>query len=241
MTKGQEPESHHTSRVSEHPLRTILMSLPTSSRRLRLANLAINTMLALFVAEFVLTPFLDPASNVRFSRVGAIYPDRVKITVRYPLLNDTAGEDVVRVVWREAAATERISWKDGPLLNFQEQSDWVDTVSLDGLWPSTSYECGSLVGISLVLILRHTHSQMLSQQAIVPLYRVLDHFAPFQIPDLRREITSASWFRLAWPQISPTSRSNQEPSRDLTFLLDTCLFLCHKAHHQTPPRSKVPS
>jgi alkaline phosphatase D len=126
-------------------LPTILLSLPSSSRRLRITNFAVNTLLLLAAADFLATPFLDSASDVVFSRVGAVYPDSVKIVVRYPQRDIT--EDKLRVVWRESkgtAAQQSDKWKDGPVLHFTEERDWVDTVKLDGLWPSTAYECQSL-------------------------------------------------------------------------------------------------
>lgn len=86
------------------------------------------------------TPFLDTASDVVFTRVGAVYPDSVKIVARYPELNST-GEVLRRLIYREAKIFEPEPWKDGPLMAFTKDKDWVDTVKLTGLWPNTSYEC----------------------------------------------------------------------------------------------------
>lgn len=101
----------------------------------------LNTLILLAAAEFVLYPFFDPATEVIFTRVGAVYPDSVKITTRYPDHNST--ENSVRLVWREfkeATATD-VGWKDGPVFSLTEDDDWVGTVTLSSLWPSTAYEC----------------------------------------------------------------------------------------------------
>jgi alkaline phosphatase D len=87
-------------------------------------------------------PVIDDASDVIFTRVGAVYSDAVKITVRHPFANTTEG--VVQVVWRQAAAalsTETDGWTDGPVVTLSNESDWTSTIKLSGLWPSTSYEC----------------------------------------------------------------------------------------------------
>lgn len=70
-----------------------------------------------------------------------MYPDKVKIVARYPLFNDTESGGDMRVVYRQLNSPDSETWKDGPLMNFTKDSDWVDTVTLGNLWPSTSYEC----------------------------------------------------------------------------------------------------
>lgn len=76
--------------------------------------------------------------------MGAVYPDGVKIVVRYPEANTT--ESTVKVIWREYKddAGSDAGWTDGPILTLTEQDDWVNTASLQSLWPSTAYECESL-------------------------------------------------------------------------------------------------
>ncbi|KAG5635425.1 hypothetical protein H0H81_011315 [Sphagnurus paluster] len=90
-------------------------------------------------ADLVVTPWLDPATDVIFSRVGAVYHDSVKIVARYPEANAN-GTKTLRLLYRESADINSTVWKDGPLLTFEEDRDWVDTVKLTGLWPNTSYE-----------------------------------------------------------------------------------------------------
>ncbi|KAI8998976.1 PhoD-like phosphatase-domain-containing protein [Trametes punicea] len=121
-------------------LSTIIFSVPSPVRALRRLNLLINTLLFLACAEFVFFPYFDSASDVVYTRVGALYPDAAKIVLRYPAVNAT--ENLVRVVWRQTNGKNdsQAPWRDGPIVNLTVHRDWVRTVSLQGLWPSTSYE-----------------------------------------------------------------------------------------------------
>ncbi|CAL1703852.1 unnamed protein product [Somion occarium] len=138
------PNRSHVTEVKSHPsiwesLVFLVSSSRSDSSRIRKANLAINTLLLLAAAEFVVYPVLDKATDVTFTRVGAVYPDSVKIVVRYP--HHDTNETQVQVVWRQASDSQVIpGWKTGPIVNLTEHNDWVNTVRLTGLWPSTSYE-----------------------------------------------------------------------------------------------------
>jgi alkaline phosphatase D len=126
------------------PISTIIFSLPTNSRYLQCLNLIINTLLFLAALDFAVTPFVDSASDLVFTRVGALHPDSAKIVVRYPKANST--EHTLLLVYRERPRNSLESshpWKDGPLLQLNQSSDWVGTVQLASLWPGTSYECQS--------------------------------------------------------------------------------------------------
>ncbi|KAJ6611777.1 PhoD-like phosphatase-domain-containing protein [Mycena sp. CBHHK59/15] len=114
--KKVPPQSPPRDRPSDHnedPLRTILLSLPARSRRLRGANLLINILLALAAVEFIATPFLDTAADLAYSRIGAVSSD----------------------IHQRLQPVE-----NGPALTFTQDADWVHTVKLAGLWPNTSYE-----------------------------------------------------------------------------------------------------
>jgi alkaline phosphatase D len=140
----QKPASEKKPRTFlRDPLNSILFSLP-ASRAVKKANVAINVLLLLAVVDFIATPFLDSARSLTFTRVGAVYPDSVKIVVRYPAFNET--ESYVKIRYRQASATPNVtkSWKDGPTVQLKEAQDWVATTKLSGLWPSTSYECTQL-------------------------------------------------------------------------------------------------
>ncbi|KAH9483815.1 hypothetical protein JR316_0003293 [Psilocybe cubensis] len=115
-------------------LAVLLFSLPTPSRLLFLLNFAINTLLLAASADLAISPFFDTAPDVAFTRVGAVYPDSVKLLVRHPYPNDS-----LAVLYREQSNSS-LPWKPGPTLNLTEHSDWAQTVRLAGLWPSTSYE-----------------------------------------------------------------------------------------------------
>ncbi|KAI0060520.1 hypothetical protein BV25DRAFT_1917618 [Artomyces pyxidatus] len=58
----------------------LIFSLP-STRKTKLATFAINTTLLLFAADFAFYPSLDTASDVVFTRIGAVYPDAAKVVV----------------------------------------------------------------------------------------------------------------------------------------------------------------
>ncbi|KAH9056623.1 PhoD-like phosphatase-domain-containing protein [Lactarius vividus] len=132
-------------RATEHPNRNqdifweLLFSLPTT-RIASIVTWSINTLLILLAADFVFTPVIDSATDVTFTRLGAVYPDAVKVTVRYPLFGDGATEHHVRVQWRPLAAAADDRWKDGPILHLRPESDWTNTTKLTKLWPSTEYE-----------------------------------------------------------------------------------------------------
>lgn len=129
-------------------LLALCCSLPTSSSALNWSNFAINTLLLVATLDLALTPFFDPAFDTAFTRVGAVYPDSVKIQVRRP------HNDSLLVLYREAVSTE---WKDGPVVNPHESLDWVDTVRLVNLWPSTRYECKFfffVVGIAHLIVVQ---------------------------------------------------------------------------------------
>ncbi|TFK42850.1 PhoD-like phosphatase-domain-containing protein [Crucibulum laeve] len=136
--KDTVKQAAHSQRPN--PVTAILLSLPTASRRVNILNLLINTLLLIATIDFAITPFFDSASDVTFTRVGAVYPDAVKIAIRYPQPNATSENDFL-VIWRESSVngTEH-SWKTGPRFRPSLHFDWMDTVRLDNLWPETSYE-----------------------------------------------------------------------------------------------------
>ncbi|KAI0736478.1 PhoD-like phosphatase-domain-containing protein [Fomitopsis betulina] len=124
-------------------LLTLLFSLPTPSRNLRRTNLLINTLLAVAALEFITYPYFDDAADVVYTRVGAVYPDAAKIVVRYPgLVGFNETNSTVQLAWRQVpqSGVEEEVWKDGPVATLSEERDWVNTVKLAGLWPSTTYE-----------------------------------------------------------------------------------------------------
>lgn len=148
-------EKHTTGSIHRTPvsaISTIVFSLPTKSRYLQRLNLIINTLLFLAALDFVVTPFVDTASDLVFTRVGALYPDSAKIVVRYPKANAT--EHTLLLVYRETPSNTLESspppWKDGPHIRLNQSFDWVGTVRLASLWPGTSYECQSICEYSFL-------------------------------------------------------------------------------------------
>ena len=122
----------------------LLFSLPTT-RLTSVLTWSINTLLILLAADFVFTPVFDSATDVTFTRIGAVYPDAAKVLVRYPLLEPGATERHVRVQWRPVTVTAEDQWKDGPILHLNSESDWTNTTKLTKLWPSTEYECAFIL------------------------------------------------------------------------------------------------
>ena len=103
---------------------------------------SINTFLLLLAADFVFTPVIDSATDVTFTRIGAVYPDGVKVVIRYPLYHaNETGRDVLILWCSVTSAASAEPWSDGPTLRLDPEFDWTNTTKLTKLWPSTEYEC----------------------------------------------------------------------------------------------------
>jgi len=117
---------------------TILFGLPSRQRSRNVVNILINTVLLLACLDLALNPLLFPEEDVTFSRIGAVYPDGVKVTLRYPIADETTHD--VQVLYREVSEGNA-AWKDGPVVSLSKEHDWVNTTRVAGLWPDTKYEC----------------------------------------------------------------------------------------------------
>ncbi|KAF9451229.1 hypothetical protein P691DRAFT_797104 [Macrolepiota fuliginosa MF-IS2] len=139
-TKQDKPDSDKTQPISDHRLAsTLILCLPSISTSVNWANLSINTILLAAVIDFAISPLLDDASNVTFTRVGAIYPDAAKVTVRYPF--PSLGNASINILWREVnLASNESRWQYGPKINLTASSDWIGTSKIENLWPNTLYE-----------------------------------------------------------------------------------------------------
>jgi hypothetical protein len=115
---------------------SLCFSLPTSIRRLQLASLLINSLLFLAAVDLVAEPYLNDAPNVSFTRVGAVYPDAVKISIRYP-----STIEPIHVLWRQSRDNINQTWTVGPSVTLSQVNDWVNITLLPQLWPNTDYEC----------------------------------------------------------------------------------------------------
>ncbi|KAF7304625.1 hypothetical protein MKEN_01176400 [Mycena kentingensis (nom. inval.)] len=111
--------------------RAIALAHPAKLR----ANAVLNAVIFCMVLEFTAVPFLDTGRHLAFSRVGAVTSHSTKITIRNPT-------DVLpQLLYREVRANTELPWKNGPVLApFTNETDWVNTVKLSGLWPGTTYE-----------------------------------------------------------------------------------------------------
>ncbi|KAJ3814294.1 PhoD-like phosphatase-domain-containing protein [Lentinula aff. lateritia] len=130
--------SSKPARGNVNPAAAVLLSLRTPSRIIRWTNIVINSLIMLAFLDFCASPYFDHASDVVFSRIGAVSDKSAKILVRYPNLNET-----IQLIWRESKPNA--AWNKGEILNLSQENDWADTVTLSGLWPSTKYEY-ALVG-----------------------------------------------------------------------------------------------
>ncbi|KAL0578425.1 hypothetical protein V5O48_003575 [Marasmius crinis-equi] len=136
VKKESEEETSFLTEKGPSPLSQVVFSLPSFSSAVRRTNFVINALLAVAAADLILTPRLDTSLDVVFSRVGAVYPDSVKIVARYPNVAEP-----VHISWRELSKSNITKpWKQGPALQLVEENDWTDTVTLKGLWPGSRYE-----------------------------------------------------------------------------------------------------
>ncbi|KAF9070321.1 PhoD-like phosphatase-domain-containing protein [Rhodocollybia butyracea] len=125
--------SSKPARGNANPAAAVIFSLKTPSRVIKMTNIAINSLLFVCFLDLSISPYFDDAGDVVFSRIGALSDSSAKVLVRYPKLNET-----IHLVWRESRPNT--AWSKGPTLVLEEENDWVDTVTLSGLWPSTNYE-----------------------------------------------------------------------------------------------------
>lgn len=129
-------------------LKAILLSAPSSSKWARFLTTTINIVLFLAITEFVATPYFDKAEDVIFTRVGAVQPDSAKFTIRFPAREENTISHDIQVLWRTTSSGESVqAWNAGPKLTLTNESDWVGTTKLSGLWPSTEYECALHSGL----------------------------------------------------------------------------------------------
>jgi len=137
--KGFLTRQNHKSPASQ--LAIVALTLPTGSRRLRLVSLSINTLLFLASIGFAVEGYFRDAPDAVFTRLGAIYPDRVKLAIRYP-----HHKDPIHVLWRKARESSDLQaqpWTLGPPIMLSEVGDWVNSTTISPLWPNTMYECNS--------------------------------------------------------------------------------------------------
>jgi alkaline phosphatase D len=135
------PHQNHKQQVSR--LFTVILTLPTTSRRLRLSSLLVNSLLLLASIEFAVEDYLYDAPDAVFTRLGAIYPDKAKLVIRYPHFKDP-----IHVVWRKVRGSPDAQiqpWTLGSPVMLSEAGDWVNSTTISPLWPNTVYECKSLI------------------------------------------------------------------------------------------------
>jgi len=98
-----------------------------------------NSLLLLVSIGFAAEGYLRDAPGAVFTRLGAIYPDSVKLAIRYPHHNDP-----IHVLWRKVRESPDLQahpWTLGPPIVLSEVGDWVNSTTISPLWPNTMYEC----------------------------------------------------------------------------------------------------
>jgi hypothetical protein len=192
MSREQFPYQDHKSPASQ--LAIVILTLPIGSRRLRLLSLFVNSLLFLASIEFAAEDYLRDAPDTVFTRLGAIYPDRVKLAIRYP-----HHKDPIHVLWRKARESSDLQaqpWTLGPPIIFSEVGDWVNSTTISPLWPNTMYECNLLTLFSLtVCFLLLTFDQICWGPQInnsYPTHRFPFGSKPFPIPSCPIPPRSAS-------------------------------------------------
>lgn len=115
---------------------SFLTGAPTASRVANRIALAINVLLLFATLDASLGLIVYPhlrMHDLAFTRIGGVGDSWVNVVTRANS-NETA-----RVIYR---STQPIgSWQYGPVLAFSPTKDFVSTARLDGLSPSTQYEC----------------------------------------------------------------------------------------------------
>ena len=115
--------------------------------------MTINSFILLLVLDFVFHPLFDPALDVTFARVGAVYPDGVKIHVRYPIVD--ANETSIKVVYRlleKPGVVPEAKWNEAQTMHLSADFDWTNVTHISGLFPSTEYECKTAYGWNHTII-----------------------------------------------------------------------------------------
>ena len=139
-SSGTSPHQNHKSLASRVVI--VMLTLPMGSRWLRLFSLLVNSLLLFASIGFAAEDYFHDAPNTVFTRLGAVYPDKVKLAIRYPHRTDP-----IHVVWRkvhESSELQAQPWILGPPITLSEVADWVNSTTISPLWPNTMYECNSL-------------------------------------------------------------------------------------------------
>ncbi|KZS99334.1 Metallo-dependent phosphatase [Sistotremastrum niveocremeum HHB9708] len=121
---------------SPQGLYRVLVSHRTTTRPLSWAALLLNALFFTCSLDFVLRPRLESYDDLTFSRVGAVQPTSVKISLRYPDMSDG-----VMILWRSnSSASDDVSWLSGPVVHPDPENDWLAVATLDGLNPGHVYQ-----------------------------------------------------------------------------------------------------
>ncbi|TIA72047.1 hypothetical protein E3P77_02456 [Wallemia ichthyophaga] len=138
----------HRKSTRTHPALALIFGIPVNDYQYNLANFIINTLVFIMAMDFLWSPLLLlPASNVAFARLGHVTHLSAKVVARVPPPNWVSQhsydggdhEPLAKVVYK--ARDTQNTWLQGPILaNASPESDWMDSVTLENLWPSIEYD-----------------------------------------------------------------------------------------------------
>lgn len=147
---GHPPPPRHR-RVKKAYIRKGLFPLLTGSRThfatVNFVSISINCLLFLAVMDNLWRPIIAMDElELEFVRVGSISESGVRIMGRMPPVQLIAGEETsvlsegARLVYRltRPAASK---WIVGGDFKGTEETDWMDTLAINGLYSGTDYEC----------------------------------------------------------------------------------------------------
>ncbi|GAA6000157.1 hypothetical protein JCM10207_007883 [Rhodosporidiobolus poonsookiae] len=145
-------------------LTSLVFGTPTpTSRFLNYVTWGFNALLFALIVDCIWTPVYSmDEKDLAFARIGAVSHNAVKLTARIPPESSLVGhaapfvngvvpannsdggflpvEDFqgAKVIYRPTKPIGK--WINGPNIVTREETDWVSTVKIDGLWASTEYE-----------------------------------------------------------------------------------------------------
>ena len=133
----------------------LLSGYPSNSRLFNWLSFAINLILICFCIDFQFTPLLGLAVyNTTFVRVGAFSDNSVKLVARLPpglfphryshtpIVNESLPAEIT-IVYRPTR--DHGAWQYGGLFAPRQDRDYVGTIKLESLLPSTEYEYALVV------------------------------------------------------------------------------------------------
>lgn len=128
-------------------------SRSSTSSKINLMSIVVNTLLFLFVLDAQWRPVLFmPETELQFVRVGSVDHQSCRISGRFPPVQSRSndGSESSTATWEEEGATLKYrlakpgskgKWILAGVMEGSEESDWMSDLLIEGLYSSTDYEC----------------------------------------------------------------------------------------------------